>query len=181
MIKGVNLLIVKFGGENVKTALLVIDMQKQYAFANEEKTCLTLKAVKVINSAIDLFRKKGLPIICIQHMEREEGVIPGTEGFNNIEELAIVASDVHIMKTYGNGFNKTNLEEKLKEFNVDTVIIAGYCAEYCVLSTYRGALDVDITPIILRNGLSSGSAENIRFVENVNEVISLGALQAVVA
>jgi len=165
----------------MKAALLVIDMQKHYVFANEEKTLLTLKAVEVINSTIDLFRKKGLPIICIQHMDRDEGIIPGTEGFNNIEQLSIVASDIHIMKTYGNGFNKTNLEAKLKECNADTVIIAGYCAEYCVLSTYRGALDFDIAPIILRNGIASGSVENIRFVENVNEVISLGALQAMLA
>lgn len=165
----------------MKTALLVIDMQKHYAFANEEKTCLTLKAVEIINLAIDLFRKKGLAIICIQHMDKEAGIIHGTEGFDNIEQLKIVENDIHIMKTYGNGFNKTNLEEKLKELNVDTVIIAGYCAEYCVLSTYRGALDVDITPIILRKGIASGSAENIRFVENISEVISLGALQAALA
>lgn len=163
----------------MKIALLVIDMQKQYAFANEEKTCLTLKAVEVINPVIDLFREKSLPIICIQHMEKDAGVIPGTEGFNNIEELAILHSDIHVTKTYGNGFNKTNLEETLQELNVDTVIITGYCAEHCVLSTYRGALDADITPIILRNGLSSGSRENIRFVENISEVISFGALQTV--
>lgn len=165
----------------MRTALVVIDMQKKYAFANEEKTCLTLKAVEVINQAIDLFRKERLPIICIQHMDKEAGIIPGTEGFDNIEQLNIAENDIHIIKTYGNGFNKTDLEEKLKELNVDTVIIAGYCAEYCILSTYRGALDVDITPIILRNGISSGIAENIRFVESVNEVISLGALQAALA
>jgi nicotinamidase-related amidase len=165
----------------VKVALLIIDMQKYYVFSNEEKIQLTLKAVDFINVAIDLFRKKGLPIICIQHMDKEDGVIPGTEGFNNIEQLNIVSSDIHIMKTYGNAFNKTNLEKRLKELDVDTIILTGYCAEYCVLSTYRGALDIDIAPIILRNAIASGALENIRFVESVNEVISLGALQRVVS
>lgn len=163
----------------MRVALLVIDMQKHYAFADEEKIRLTLKAATCINAAIDLFRKKGLPIICIQH--RENDVIPGTDGFNNIEQLNITANDIHIVKTYGNAFNKTNLSDTLKELNVDTIILTGYCAEYCVLSTYRGAQDMDISPIILRNAIASGIAENIQFVENVNEVISLGALQRVLS
>lgn len=161
----------------MKVALLVIDMQKHYVFANEEKTRLALKAVEFINAAIDLFRKKELPIICIQHMDEAEGVVPGAEGFNTIEQLNIVSNDLHIIKTYGNAFNKTNLEEKLRKLDVDIVILTGYCAEYCVLSTCRGAIDIDMDPIILRNAIASGMPENIQFVESVNEVISLGALQ----
>ena len=34
--------------------------------------------------------------------------------------------DIHIMKTYGNAFNKTNLEKTLKELNVDTIILTGF-------------------------------------------------------
>jgi nicotinamidase-related amidase len=81
------------------------------------------------------------------------------------------------IKTYGNAFNKTNLEEKLRELAVATLILTGYCAENCVLSTCRGALNIDMTSLILRNAIVSGIVETIRFVENVNEVISLGALQ----
>lgn len=163
----------------MRPALLVIDMQKHYAFANEEKTRLTLRAVEFINTAIDLFRKKGLPVICIQHRDEAEGVVPGADGFNNIDQLTINTDDIHIIKTYGNAFNKTSLEETLRKLSVNTVILTGYCAEYCVLSTCRGALDIDLVPLILRNAISSGIPENIRFVENVNEVISLGALEAV--
>lgn len=50
-------------------------------------------------------------------------------------------------------------------------------AEYCVLSTCRGAEDQDLTPILLRGSLASGNLKNIRFVENVNEVISYEALK----
>lgn len=165
----------------MKPALLVIDMQKHYVFASKEKIRLTLKAVEFINAAIDLFRKKGLPVICIQHMDEADGVVPGAEGFNNVEQLNIISDDLHIIKTYGNAFNKTNLEKKLRELDVDTIILTGYCAEYCVLSTCRGALDIDIAPIILRNAIASGITENIHFVESVNEVISLGALQVVLS
>ena len=62
---------------------------------------------------------------------------------------------------------------------VDTVIITGFCAEYCVLATYRGAEDLDLTPVLLRGALASGSLENIAFVESVSDVISYGALKRV--
>jgi nicotinamidase-related amidase len=93
--------------------------------------------------------------------------------------LNVLPSDLHIHKTYGNSFNKTPLGEKLREAGVDTVILTGYCAEYCVLSTYRGAKDIDLTPIILRGSIAGGEPENIRFVENINELISFGALAKV--
>jgi nicotinamidase-related amidase len=162
----------------MRAALLVIDMQKHYVFASEEKTKIALKVVPCINSVIELFRSKKLPIFCIQHMDSEEGVVPGIDKFQNIEQLAIVANDIHIIKTYGNAFNKTNLAQKLQELDIDTVILTGYCAEYCVLSTYRGAEDIDLSPIIVRGAIASGNMEHIRFVENINEVISLGALKA---
>jgi hypothetical protein len=46
-----------------------------------------------------------------------------------------------------------------------------------VLSTCRGAEDVDFNPILLRGSLASGDSENIRFVEKINQIISLGALE----
>jgi hypothetical protein len=48
-----------------------------------------------------------------------------------------------------------------------------------VLSTYRGAWDVDLTPIMLRGALASTHPENIPFVERISDVISFGALKRV--
>ncbi len=93
----------------------------------------------------------------------------------------MLASDIHIVKTYGNGFNKTQLSETLRNYGVDTVIISGYCAEYCVLSTYRRRhVDMDFKPILLRDALASGKPENIKFVESVNDVVSFGALKRLI-
>ena len=39
--------------------------------------------------------------------------------------------------------------------------------------------DLDLTPVLLRDALASGSLENIVFVENVSDVISYGALKKV--
>ena len=161
----------------MKPALLVIDVQKEfYKFSPE--TARSLKdAVEHINAAIELFREKDLPVICIQHMDEEKGLVPGTGGFNLPDDLKIEPADPHIHKAYGNAFNKTDLTKKLKELAVDTLIITGFCAEYCVLSTYRGAEDLDLTPILLRGSLASTNPDNISFVERINDVISFGALK----
>jgi nicotinamidase-related amidase len=117
-----------------------------------------------------------LPVIAVQDMDEEENIVPGQEGFDLPDHLDILDSDLHIHKTYGNAFNKTPLEAELRALDVDTVIITGYCAEYCVLSTYRGAKDLELTPIILRGSLASDTPENIAFVESISDVISYGAL-----
>jgi nicotinamidase-related amidase len=163
----------------MKPALLVIDIQKDF-FNDDQATAHSLEsAVEYINAAIALFRKKSLPIICIQHVNEEDSLVPGNVGFNLPDNLAILPGDLHIHKTYGNAFNKTSLAEDLHRMNVDTIIITGFCAEFCVLSTYRGAKDQDFKPILLRNALASGNEENIRFVERISEIISLGALKCV--
>ena len=163
----------------MKPALLVIDVQKDF-FKSDAQTVQSLNnAIEYINATIALFRAKDLPIFCIQHIDEEDKLIPGEEGFDLPESLRILPSDGSIHKTYGNAFNKTALLNKLKELSVDTVILSGYCAEFCVLSTYQGAKDLDLTPILLRGSLASGHPENIKFVESISDIISYGALKKV--
>jgi nicotinamidase-related amidase len=163
----------------MKPALLVIDVQKEFYKIDPQTTQSLNAAVEYINAAIDLFRAKDLPVICIQHMDEQDKLLPGEAGFEVPDGLNILPSDTHIHKTYSNAFTRTPLLSELQELNVDTVIISGFCAEYCVLSTYRGAMDLDLTPILLRGSLASGLLENIRFVESVNELISYGALKKI--
>ena len=163
----------------MKPALLVIDVQREF-YKNDAQTAQSLTdAVEYINAVIPLFRAKNLPIICIQHMDEKDKLMPGEDGFELPEGLNILPSDIRIHKTYGNAFNKTSLEGKLDELDIDTVIVTGFCAEFCVLSTYRGAKDLDLTPIILRGSLASGTPENIKFVESISDIISYGALKKI--
>jgi nicotinamidase-related amidase len=163
----------------MKPALFVIDVQRKFFGINPTMTQSLKDALRYINAAIALFREKDLPIICVQHKDEEGKLIPGEEGFELPDELDILPSDLHIHKTYGNSFNKTLLEDELRKLGVDTVIITGFCAEYCVLSTYRGAKDLDLTPIILRGSLASDVLENIKFVESISDIVSYGALEKI--
>ena len=98
-------------------------------------------------------------------------------GFDVPEKVALQPTDERIHKRYENSFNKTSLLEKLQELDVDTVIVSGFAAEHCVLSTYRGAEDLDLKPIMLRGAMASANASYIQFVESLGDVISYGALK----
>jgi nicotinamidase-related amidase len=162
----------------MKPALLVIDVQNDFFNLNQACSDSLKSAIECINAAIDLFRKKNLPIVVVQHKNEEQGLVPGKPGFDVPESVKLEPQDLRIVKTYGNSFTKTGLAEKLGQLGVDTVIVTGFCAEFCVLSTYRGALDLDFTPIILKGSLASDNSEHIRFVEEITETISCGALKA---
>lgn len=50
-------------------------------------------------------------------------------------------------------------------------------AEGCVLSTYRGALDLDLVPVILKGSIVSHIPEHEKFVENIGNLVTYGALR----
>lgn len=161
----------------MKPALLVIDVQKQF-FKDDPDTEKSLNnAIDTIVPSIALFHEMKLPIVFVQHMEEEEGLLPGTEGFDLPDAFDVQPGDLRITKTYNNSFNKTGLHEKLQALGVDTLIITGYCAEWCILSTIRGAWDLDYTTYLIPGAIASGSKEAIAFVETNHDVISFGELK----
>lgn len=161
----------------MKPALLVIDVQKRFLGIKPVMTESINDAIRFINMAIELFREHNLPVISIQHVSEDGGLVPGEEDFELPDSLNILPSDRHIHKTYGNSFTKTSLADELRKQGIDTVIVTGFCAEHCVLSTYRGAQDHDLMPILLRGAMASDKAKNIRFVESISEIISFRALK----
>jgi nicotinamidase-related amidase len=160
----------------MKLALLIIDMQKACYVSGKESMD---DAVPCINEAVSLFRSKDLPVIWVQNENKDKHIVPGSVEFEVIDSLNTAKEDKRIYKTYLNSFNKTDLLEYLQSRSIDTVIVTGYAAEYCVLSTCRGAKDHDLTSFLLRGALASSHREYISFVESINDIISLNALKKI--
>ena len=163
----------------MKPVLLVIDVQKAFFADNSPRAAELKTAAEYINAAIDLFRKKNLPVVCIQHTNPEDNLVPGQPGFDVPEILNVLPADVHIHKTYGNAFTKTPLAEILRKQGVDTVVVTGFAAEGCVLATVRGAEDYDFTSMILRGAIVAGKPGVAPLVESINEIISFDVLAKV--
>jgi nicotinamidase-related amidase len=146
----------------------VIDIQNKWLNSSPGlKACLELR-VEVINSAIALFRKKGLPIIRVYHVDKGEGPMPGTDEFEFLPSIGIADSDPQVIKNYPNAF--------LAHKNVDVPILCGLSATGCAMATYIGAEDHDLHPFFLRDGVAASSEQHIRFAEEIFETMSVGAL-----
>lgn len=153
---------------------MIIDMQKAY-YGGPAVSQMDA-AAEYINYIIPKFEEKGLPIVWVYNLDEEDGAVPGNDAFEFIDLLKPAEGHIKIHKTYGNSFNKTDCDAILKEHDVDTIVMTGFCAEYCVLSTYRGAKDLDYFPVILKNGIASVKDANKEFVENISETLTAGIL-----
>ena len=159
----------------VKPALLVIDMQNEF-FAEGSPALGSLRgAAEYLNAAIGLFRRAGAPVVVVSDIEEPERV-PGSQLFAVHSSIAVLPEDLQVDKRQGNAFWKTDLDEQLRARSVDLVIAGGFCAEYCVLDTYRGARERGYAAALLRNGIAGPHAEHVRVVEAICEIVSYGAL-----
>jgi nicotinamidase-related amidase len=163
----------------MKPALLVVDMQERFIEkASAEKRLSWEDAISSINPSIQAFRQNGLPVIAVEHMDEEDGLVPGAAGFDTDKRIALLPEDTRIRKEFGSAFGKTELARLLREWGVDAVVVSGYCAEWCVLSTARGAEPEGFKAMILADGIASGHPARIPFILEINESISSGALES---
>jgi len=161
----------------VKPALLVIDVQNNYlrAIAQRDKEM----AIFFINLLIELFRKHDFPIIRIYHTESETGPLPGTEEFEYPASLQIKSGDTQIIKTYSDGFNKTNLNEILTKKGTNTLFLCGLSAVGCVLATRTGAYNNDYNAFIVKDAIMSHNTDFTRNVEAMFDAISYDAVKLI--
>ncbi len=100
----------------MKAALLVIDVQKQFFSLGEACTGSLKSAVEYINEAITLFRKKGLPIVFIQHSDDSEGLAPGNANFEVHESVDLQEKDLRIVKTTAILLRKPNWRTRCRSW-----------------------------------------------------------------
>lgn len=151
--------------KRMKPALLVIDIQNAFLpmIPDREKEV----GMYMINAMIDLFRKNGFPVIRIYHQDMLEGPTPNTDAFEFPTTVQIKSDDPKIIKHYGDGFNKTDLDKILKDKGCNTVFLCGLSAVGCVLATYIGAQDHDYNAFFIKDAIMS---HNSTYTDNIEEI-----------
>jgi nicotinamidase-related amidase len=164
----------------MKPALLVVDMQNEFFVEKPQALESLQSAVEYINATIALFRRANAPVIVVSDINEPDRV-RGRESFAVHSSITVLESDQQIDKRFGNAFWQTDLDERLRAQSVDMVIVSGFCAEYCILDTYRGAVERGYGAALLRNGIAGPRADHIRVVETICELVSYGALAGFMA
>jgi nicotinamidase-related amidase len=160
--------------ERMHPALLVIDIQKQFLpMMDQQDTAIPMYA---INAYIDLFRISGFPIIRIYHSDKDNGPFPGTPEFEYPESVKIQPDDPKVIKTYGDGFNKTDLEKVLRDKGVNTLFLCGLSSVGCVLATYIGANDHDFKAFLIKDAIMSHNADYTSSIEDIFDALGYDAV-----
>lgn len=145
----------------MKRALLVMDVQKIYQMKDSAYFVDNFETVLGnINHLIDIFQRRNELIVYIKHEHEPNGSDAGrmfdfAGDSDDIEfqkgsveaEFAgglNISSDANIItKTRYDAFIYTNLDEILKQNDIDKVVICGFMTNFCCESTARHAHDND--------------------------------------
>jgi len=128
--------------ENLKRALLVIDVQNEY-FTGRLPIAYPAGSLTNVLSAMDAARTHVLPVVAIQHASPQPDAAVFRKGSKEWElhpEVAARPRDVLIHKSLPGSFTGTELETFLCERGVRTVVIAGYMTQMCCDTTARQAM-----------------------------------------
>jgi nicotinamidase-related amidase len=154
----------------IKPALLVIDIQNAFLPMIPEADRKT--AMANINYYISVFRQHGYPVVLVYHHGEEYGVRPGTDLFEFPSSVLIKPDDPKIIKTYPDGFVKTDLDKVLKELGCNTLFLTGLSAVGCVLATYMGAYSHDYKVFMVKDAIMSHNSEYTNNIEIMFDAVS---------
>jgi len=147
-------------------ALLVIDLQhfyfKRAVFSTPVGEKSLTRLVYNTNELIDFFFVRELPIVHIRTVHKQDGstrdlwmkrnnrwsLVEGTEDARELTSVHRYQSDIEVIKTRGNAFLRTNLDETLRQRGVDTVVVTGYSTNRCVGITAAEALERDFEVLL---------------------------------
>ncbi len=134
--------------EEKKTALLLIDLQKESQYGIEG-------IENVVDNAsllIEISRKVDMPIIYTRQVNRSDAkglslhepldefgkpifYLEGDEAIEIIEQVAPQEGDLLIDKYRWSGFHQTSLDLMLKSMGIEHLIIGGFVTDGCVMTS----------------------------------------------
>lgn len=124
-----------------KKSLLVIDLQNDYFSKGKFPLWNTEQTLSNIKIAIEKANMKNIPVIHIQHIaDPVKGIAPffneGSEGVEIHPVIMAIAPKAEIVvKSFADGFEKTDLEETLQKYSIDELLICGMMTQNCVTHT----------------------------------------------
>jgi len=133
--------------DNVKTALLIIDIQNFYfpgdgpGLVNAEAASLAAKQV------LQIFREKNLLVVHVRHKS--------AKGFEIHKNVAPLSSEKVITKEAVNSFQGTDLLEYLRSNNVNRLVIIGMQTQMCLEAGVRAAKDFGFECLVIQDACAT--------------------------
>lgn len=154
-----------------RTALIVIDPQNDFLhergwYAQQGIDISHMRRiVEPTKELVAEARRRGVPVVWTRHgyadaaeagpflelrpFLEEGGLRRDTWGWELYEELDVQPEDPIVAKNRLSAFFNTNLEDVLRDLDVETVLIAGVLTNQCVAATSKDACFRDLKPIVV--------------------------------
>jgi nicotinamidase-related amidase len=142
----------------MKTALLLIDTQKDYFPGGRMELVQPLDAAKKAYELLQCFREHHQYHVHIQHVALKPDAtffLPGTDGTDIHDSVAHFVGEPLVIKHYPNSFRETNLLDLLKGWGVERAIITGMMTHMCVDATARAAADFGFQVIVAEDACAT--------------------------
>ena len=142
----------------LRTALLLIDFQKDYFPGGKYPLVNALDAAKKAYMILQCFREHGGHHVHIQHISKKPDAtyfISGDRGTDIHDSVAHFEGEPIVYKHEKNAFLNTDLLELLKSWEIERVILTGMATHMCVDATARAAYDLGFQVIIVEDACAT--------------------------
>lgn len=155
----------------MKPAIVIIDMLRDTLEAANSSpiTEQGLSIVPAINRLTETARKRSIPVIFsmdsflpgdfIFQGKKKNHSIRGTKGAEVTDLLTQAKTDMYLPKRRFSTFFKTDLDQTLRLYGVDTAVFCGITTHWCVLSSAFDAVANDFRSVIIEDCCASFSRE----------------------
>ncbi|MBS5952111.1 MAG: cysteine hydrolase [Clostridium sp.] len=145
-------------------ALVIIDMQNWF-FRSEERREKLSELIESINELIEVATSRNITIFQVLTIHKVDkstwnivmkkhnfsALLEGSDEAKLLPDIKFDSSQEIIVKTRQSTFIRTNFEEKLKEKNIDTLILGGVFTHGCVGRTAIDAYERDFNVILAKD------------------------------
>lgn len=142
----------------MKTALLVIDIQKDYFPGGKFPLVEPEAAARKAYELLQCFREHKEHHVHIQHVELDPDAaffVKGDSGSDIHDLVAHFEGEPIVYKHEPNSFLNTNLFEMLSEWGIARVVICGMMTHMCVDATARAASDLGFQIIVAEDACAT--------------------------
>lgn len=139
-----------------ETALIIVDVQKGFEEPGWGQRN-NPQAEENIARLLDAWRRTGRPIYFIQHQSRnpQSALRPNYVGSEIKDEVQPLPGEPVLQKNVNSAFIGTDLEDRLRANNQETVVVTGLTTDHCVSTTARMASNLGFRTIVVEDATAT--------------------------
>ena len=164
-----------FDNDQAKFALLIIDVQKQFAaHAKGYNGSTHTHAIATdIAKLTPQFRAANTPVFIVYTTDNDE---PYEQAYGGPHLLKTTETDIKVPKTENSAITSSNLPQELEKQGITHIFVMGFNASACVFETVEDALNkTDLQIALLHDTIGESHGNHADSYLNLNYLSTIGA------